>query len=67
MPSNASTEDVQRLLREGALLIDALPEDAYAEEHIEGAINLPIGKIDRQSVAGFDRERPVIVYCWDSD
>lgn len=67
MPSNASTEDVQRLLREGALLIDALPEDAYAEEHIEGAINLPIGKIDRQSVAAFDRERPVIVYCWDSD
>lgn len=67
MPSNASTEDVQRLLREGALLIDALPEDAYAEEHIKGAINLPIGKIDRQSVAAFDRERPVIVYCWDSD
>lgn len=67
MPSNASREDVQRLLREGALLIDALPEHAYAEEHIEGAINLPIGKIERQSVAGFDRERAVIVYCWDSD
>ena len=63
MPSNASRDDVQRLLREGALLIDALPEDAYAEEHIEGAINLPIGKIDREGVAGFNRERAVIVYC----
>ena len=67
MPANVSREDVERLLRDGALLIDALPENAYAEEHIEGAINLPIGKLDRQSVASFDRERPVIVYCWDSD
>jgi hypothetical protein len=30
-----------------------------------GAINKPLMALDRHSTASLDRERPVIVYCYD--
>jgi len=31
-----------------------------------GAINLPLRHLSADSAAGLQRERPVVVYCWDS-
>jgi len=43
--------------------VEVLPEREYGEEHIPGAINIPLKKLDRKSTAKLDRARPIIVYC----
>jgi rhodanese-related sulfurtransferase len=66
MPTEVGREEVQRLLAEGAQLVDVLPREDYDEEHIAGALNLPLKELDRETSARLvDRERPVIVYCND--
>ncbi len=65
MPSDIQREEVQRLVAAGAQLVDVLPRAEYETEHIAGAINIPLKELDEQSTAIVDRDRPVIVYCWD--
>jgi rhodanese-related sulfurtransferase len=52
---------------EGAVLIDTLPEGEYAEEHIAGAVNIPLKKLDRQTTANLAKDAALIVYCYDRD
>ncbi|MCH8284688.1 MAG: rhodanese-like domain-containing protein [Chloroflexi bacterium] len=65
MPRSATRDDVQRLLQEGAQLVDVLPEAEYRDEHIAGAVSIPLKKLDRRTTAHLDRDLPVIVYCHD--
>jgi rhodanese-related sulfurtransferase len=57
--------EVQRLLDLGAQLVDVLSADEYAEDHLPGAISLPLKQLDAETARRLDRERPVIVYCHD--
>jgi rhodanese-related sulfurtransferase len=65
VPTELHRNDVQRLVAEGALLVDVLPCDEYETEHIAGAISIPLKELNRQTVASLDRDLPVIVYCYD--
>ena len=65
MPGQAFREEVRELLDGGARLVEVLPREEYEEEHIAGAINIPIKELDRETTAGLDPEAPVIVYCHD--
>jgi len=58
-------EEVRQLLKEGAQLVEVLPRDEYGEEHIAGAINIPLKELNRKTAMQLDRSRPVIVYCDD--
>lgn len=49
----------------GAQLVEVLPRADYDEEHLEGAVHLPLKELSAESAAVLDRSRPVIVYCWD--
>ena len=66
MPKGIGRDEVQRLLSEGAQLVEVLPREEYEEEHLPGAINIPIRRIDKEARDRLDPNRPVIVYCWDS-
>lgn len=66
MPKGIGRDEVQRLLSEGAQLVEVLPREEYEEEHLPGAINIPIPRIDKEARDRLDPNRPVIVYCWDS-
>ena len=66
MTTRITREDVQRMTAEGAL-IDTLPENEYAEEHLVGAVNMPLRKLDRQATAHLSKDAPLIVYCYDTD
>ena len=57
--------DVQRLVAQGAQLVDVLPADEFAEEHLPGAISLPLKQLNAETAKQLDRQRPVIVYCHD--
>ncbi len=65
MPTSIDRGDVQRLMREGAQLVDPLPEAEYAEEHITGAINIPQGRLNKETTAHLRKDQPLIVYCYD--
>ena len=57
--------DVKRLLDQGAQLVDVLADDEFEHDHLPGAINIPLKRLDAKTVAGLDRDRPVLVYCND--
>ena len=65
MPTDATRDDLQRLVAAGAQLVEVLPRAEYNEEHLPGAINLPLKELDRQTARRLDIARPVIVYCYD--
>ena len=50
---------------EGAQLVDVLPREEYEEEHLPGAINIPLKELDREMIARLNRDASVIVYCHD--
>jgi rhodanese-related sulfurtransferase len=56
---------LQELVEGGAQLVEVLPAAEYADEHLPGAINLPLKQLDATTAARLDRSRSVIVYCWD--
>jgi rhodanese-related sulfurtransferase len=59
-------EQVRRLMAQGAQVVDVLPAREYGEDHLPGAINLPLRQIETEASRVLDPSRPVIVYCWDS-
>ena len=65
MPTELHRDDVVRLLDSGAQLVEVLPQAEYDEEHIAGALNIPLKTLDAQTTARLDRTRPVIAYCHD--
>jgi rhodanese-related sulfurtransferase len=66
MPTSIDRDDVQRLLVEQqAQLVEVLPEPDFEDEHLPGAINIPLKTLDRTTAQQLDRERPIIVYCHD--
>ena len=56
---------VQELVQAGAQLVEVLPEEEFEDEHLPGAVNLPLKELNASTAARLDRGRPVIVYCYD--
>jgi len=59
-----SVEEAKALLDDGVQLVDVLPHETYLQEHLPGAVNLPLADIDT-APERLDPERPVVVYCYD--
>jgi rhodanese-related sulfurtransferase len=57
--------EVRRLLDAGAQLVEVLPEAEYREEHLPGAVNIPLKKLDAQTTVDLDKRKAIVVYCWD--
>jgi rhodanese-related sulfurtransferase len=66
MPQTVTRRQLEDLVNEGAQLVEVLPEDEYIEEHLPGAISLPLRQLTREAAERLDKSRPVIVYCWDA-
>lgn len=45
------------------VVIDGRSRDAYAREHIPGAVSLPHRTISQDSTAGMDKARLYVTYC----
>jgi phage shock protein E len=55
-----------RVARPGVLLLDARSAQAFAEGHIEGAVNLPLPDFTAETLAdviGTDPTREILIYC----
>ncbi len=63
MPTIINIDDVQRMVGEGAQLVEVLPEKEYGQEHLPGAINIPLKRLGAEVTTRLQPDRPVIVYC----
>ena len=63
----ADREQVQQLMSDGARLVEVLPRAEYDDEHLPGAISVPLKELDRVRVHELERSTPVIVYCYDNE
>ena len=63
MPASITREEVQALINEEAgQLVEVLPTEEYQDEHIEGALNIPLKRLNRETTSHLDKARPVIAY-----
>jgi rhodanese-related sulfurtransferase len=65
VPTFIDRDEVRRLLAREAQLVEALPKEEYEDEHLPGAINIPLKTLTAETAAPLDRHRPVITYCND--
>lgn len=59
----ASPEQAQTLVSQGALLVDVRSPGEYADGHIEGAVNIPVGEVESRIGEFGDKDASVVVYC----
>lgn len=65
MPTSLDRDGVQRLLGQGAQLIDVLPAQEYHDQHLPGAVSIPLKELTAETAGRLSKDRPVIVYCYD--
>ena len=66
MPGKVDRDKLRRMVEAGAQLVEVLPEEEYVEDHLPGAISIPLRHLGDEASTRLDRSRPVIVYCWDT-
>ena len=67
MPTTIGRDEVQQLVQfERAQLIEVLPPDEYEDEHLPGALSIPLKSLDSEATRQLDPKRPLIVYCYDT-
>ena len=66
MATQITAGRVRELVEGGAQLLEVLPRREFEEQHLPGAISIPLKELDADAVAGLNRDTAVIVYCWDS-
>ena len=67
MPIAIGRDELRRLVEAGAQLVETLPTGEYDEEHLPGAISLPIKTLTGETAGQLlDRDKPIIVYCADA-
>jgi rhodanese-related sulfurtransferase len=63
--SRIDVDELLDLVAGGAALVDVLPETIYRQEHVPGALSMPLATFRPERLAGFDRSAPIVVYCFD--
>lgn len=66
MPNEIDRHEVERLLTdEAAQLVEVLPQAEFEDEHLPGAVNIPLKELNTETARQLKRGQPVIVYCHD--
>ncbi len=56
----------RQLLDDGAQVVEVLERRQYRLAHLPGAVHLPAWELTRERADELDRDRPVVVYCFDN-
>jgi rhodanese-related sulfurtransferase len=65
MPTTIVRDEVRRLLADGAQLVDVLPAQEFHDQHLPGAVSIPLKTLDAETATRLHKNQPVIVYCYD--
>src|SRR2546430_14955945 len=61
----ARPHQLHGLMNNGTVLIvDVRPKQAYDDEHIKGAINIPLEEIPKR-MRELPKEKTIVTYCWN--
>lgn len=56
---DASSEDIERILRQGATVVDIRSHEEYAAGHLPGSIHIPLPDL-LHNLANIPKDRPVV-------
>jgi hypothetical protein len=57
-------DEARKLVEEGkAVVIDVRGTDAYKMEHIKGALDFPLNKLETGDYKGLPKDKRIIAYC----
>jgi rhodanese-related sulfurtransferase len=65
MPTTIDRNMLQRLVAEGAQLVEVLPPAEYDQEHLPGAMSLPLRQLTAETASTLRKDVPAITYCGD--
>jgi phage shock protein E len=60
--SDVSSADARKMVESGASLVDVRSPEEYRAGHIDGAVNIPVGELDRR-MGEIPKDRGVVLYC----
>ena len=59
-----SLEDAKKAFDEStAVFVDARPPEGYKDEHVKGAVNIPLITVGDKSFDPLPKNKTIIVYC----
>lgn len=61
--ADVSSIRAHELVAAGALLVDVRTPEEWSEGHVEGAVNVPMGHLERRVPELAKRDRPIVLYC----
>lgn len=59
----ASLPNAGELVAKGALLLDVRTPQEFAEDHVLGALNVPVQELSMRLDELGPKERPIVIYC----
>lgn len=63
-PNDINKNQMEELIKEGAILIDVRSPQEYAEGHLDGAICIPEYDIQNEiAKKGIDKNQKIVLYC----
>ncbi|MBW3590062.1 MAG: rhodanese-like domain-containing protein [Actinobacteria bacterium] len=65
MPRFIGLDEMEDLLATSAQVVEVLPESQYQEKHLPGAMNIDLEDFSDESLSRLEKDKPVVVYCWD--
>ena len=66
MFSSVTRAQARELIDGGAQVVEVLEPRQYRLAHLPGARNIPAWELTRARADELDRDRPVLVYCFDT-
>ena len=65
MPRFIGLEEMEDLVARRVQIIEVLSSSQFEEKHLPGAINIELEDFSEESLSRLDKDKPVVVYCWD--
>jgi phage shock protein E len=56
-------EEARKLVAGGARLLDVRTSREFAAGHLPGAVNIPLGDLERRMHSLGPKDRPIVAYC----
>jgi len=57
------SEEARKLVAGGAWLLDVRTSREFAAGHLPGAVNIPLGDLERRMQSLGPKDRPIVAYC----
>jgi rhodanese-related sulfurtransferase len=69
MARKITRDELKRMMEsnEGFKLVDVLSKESYGNEHIKGALSVPLDDIEEKAAGLLNREDKIVVYCASFD